>query len=128
MVLTSMMEDFTYAKKADMHYMYGRANGNDSAALRMCHAQFPDRRKVDHRILRKISSHVGRNQTTVMRICDRWMEEGTMDRRGQSHLSLSLHLSVPLHASIAWSTLDAELQTSPPPMVRLKKDVGGRME
>ncbi|GFW70006.1 transposable element Tcb1 transposase [Trichonephila clavipes] len=34
---------------------------------------------------REIGSRVGRNQTTVMRICDRWMQEGTMDRRGQSH-------------------------------------------
>ncbi|GFU37977.1 transposable element Tcb1 transposase [Trichonephila clavipes] len=35
--------------------------------------------------LRKIGSRVGRNQTTVMRICDRWMQEGTTDRRGRSH-------------------------------------------
>ncbi|GFU76377.1 transposable element Tcb1 transposase [Trichonephila clavipes] len=34
---------------------------------------------------RKIGSRVGRNQTTVMRICDRWMQEGTTDRRGRSH-------------------------------------------
>ncbi|GFW48801.1 transposable element Tcb1 transposase [Trichonephila clavipes] len=34
---------------------------------------------------RQISSHVGRNQTTVMWICDRWMQEGTTDRRGRSH-------------------------------------------
>ncbi|GFW45578.1 transposable element Tcb1 transposase [Trichonephila clavipes] len=34
---------------------------------------------------REIGSRVGRNQTTVMRICDRWMQEGTMDGRGQSH-------------------------------------------
>ncbi|GFW37392.1 transposable element Tcb1 transposase [Trichonephila clavipes] len=34
---------------------------------------------------RKIGSCVGRNQTTVMRICDRWMQEGTTDRRGRSH-------------------------------------------
>ncbi|GFW16455.1 transposable element Tcb1 transposase [Trichonephila clavipes] len=34
---------------------------------------------------REIGSRVGRNQTTVIRICDRWMQEGTMDRRGQSH-------------------------------------------
>ncbi|GFU94813.1 transposable element Tcb1 transposase [Trichonephila clavipes] len=33
---------------------------------------------------RKIGSHVGRNQTTVMRICDRWMQEGTTDRRCRS--------------------------------------------
>ncbi|GFX72265.1 HTH_Tnp_Tc3_2 domain-containing protein [Trichonephila clavipes] len=35
--------------------------------------------------IRKISSRVGRNQTTVMRICDRWMQEGTTNRRGRSH-------------------------------------------
>ncbi|GFW28949.1 transposable element Tc1 transposase [Trichonephila clavipes] len=32
-----------------------------------------------------ISGRVGRNQTNVMRICDRWMQEGTTDRRGRSH-------------------------------------------
>ncbi|GFU15935.1 transposable element Tcb1 transposase [Trichonephila clavipes] len=37
--------------------------------------------------LKKIGSRVGRNQTTVMRICDRWMQKGTMDRRGRSHPS-----------------------------------------
>ncbi|GFU32761.1 transposable element Tc3 transposase [Trichonephila clavipes] len=31
-----------------------------------------------------IGSRVGRNQTTVMRICGRWMQEGTTDRRGRS--------------------------------------------
>ncbi|GFV65609.1 transposable element Tcb1 transposase [Trichonephila clavipes] len=30
---------------------------------------------------------VGRNQTTAMRICDRWLQEGTTDRRGRSHPS-----------------------------------------
>ncbi|GFY15559.1 transposable element Tcb1 transposase [Trichonephila clavipes] len=34
---------------------------------------------------RLISSRVGRNQTTVMRIFDRWMQEGTTYRRGRSH-------------------------------------------
>ncbi|GFW57009.1 transposable element Tcb1 transposase [Trichonephila clavipes] len=34
---------------------------------------------------REIGSRVGRNQTTVMRICDRWMQKGTTDRRGRSH-------------------------------------------
>ncbi|GFV71782.1 transposable element Tcb1 transposase [Trichonephila clavipes] len=34
---------------------------------------------------RKIGSRVGRNQTTAMRICDRWMLEGTTDRRNRSH-------------------------------------------
>lgn len=34
---------------------------------------------------REIGSRVGRNLTTVMRICDRWMQEGTTDRRVRSH-------------------------------------------
>ncbi|GFU98971.1 transposable element Tcb1 transposase [Trichonephila clavipes] len=32
-----------------------------------------------------IGSRVGRNQTTVMRICDRSMQEDTTNRRGRSH-------------------------------------------
>ncbi|GFX11006.1 transposable element Tcb1 transposase [Trichonephila clavipes] len=54
-----------------------------------------------------------------MRICDRWMQEGTTDRRALSHLpqcitspEWSVHKT-----SIAWSSLDAEPQTSPPPMI-----------
>ncbi|GFX49777.1 transposable element Tcb1 transposase [Trichonephila clavipes] len=34
---------------------------------------------------REIGSHVGRNQTNVLRICDRWMQKSTTDRRGKSH-------------------------------------------
>ncbi|GFV62526.1 transposable element Tcb1 transposase [Trichonephila clavipes] len=33
----------------------------------------------------EIDSRVGRNQTTVMRICDRWRQEGTTNRHGPSH-------------------------------------------
>lgn len=34
---------------------------------------------------REIGRRVGRNQTTVMRICDRWVQEGTTDRRDRPH-------------------------------------------
>ncbi|GFX74407.1 transposable element Tcb1 transposase [Trichonephila clavipes] len=34
---------------------------------------------------KEIGSRVGRKQTTVMRICDRWMQECTTNRRGRSH-------------------------------------------
>ncbi|GFT11694.1 transposable element Tcb1 transposase [Trichonephila clavipes] len=34
---------------------------------------------------REIGSRVGRNQTTVIRICDHWMQEGMTARRGRSH-------------------------------------------
>ncbi|GFV74529.1 transposable element Tcb1 transposase [Trichonephila clavipes] len=53
---------------------------------------------------KEIGSRVGRNQTTVMRICDRWMQETEWSVRKKP---------------IAWSTLDAEPQTSPPPMIEL---------
>ncbi|GFS94196.1 transposable element Tcb1 transposase [Trichonephila clavipes] len=70
---------------------------------------------------REIGSRVGRNQTTVMRICDRWMQEGTTDRHGRSHppqCTTSPEWSI-RKTSIAWSTLDAEPQTPPPPMIEL---------
>ncbi|GFW91532.1 transposable element Tcb1 transposase [Trichonephila clavipes] len=41
--------------------------------------------RVTESTVREIGSRVGRNQTTVMRICDCWMQEGTTDRRGRSH-------------------------------------------
>ncbi|GFT42453.1 transposable element Tcb1 transposase [Trichonephila clavipes] len=34
---------------------------------------------------REIGSRVGRNQTNVMRMCDRWIQEGMTDQRGRSH-------------------------------------------
>ncbi|GFW76409.1 transposable element Tcb1 transposase [Trichonephila clavipes] len=34
---------------------------------------------------REIGRRVGQNQTHVMRICDRWMPEGTTDQSGRSH-------------------------------------------
>ncbi|GFX47198.1 DDE_3 domain-containing protein [Trichonephila clavipes] len=34
---------------------------------------------------RKIGSRVGRNQTTVIQIYDRWIKKGTMDRLGRLH-------------------------------------------
>ncbi|GFW96003.1 transposable element Tcb1 transposase [Trichonephila clavipes] len=37
------------------------------------------------RYLREIGSRVGRNEKTVMQICNRWIQEGTTDRRGRSH-------------------------------------------
>ncbi|GFW59287.1 transposable element Tcb1 transposase [Trichonephila clavipes] len=46
----------------------------DSALPRYCGLSF-----------REIVSRVGRNQTNVMLICDRWMQEGTTERRGRSH-------------------------------------------
>ncbi|GFV35177.1 transposable element Tcb1 transposase [Trichonephila clavipes] len=59
---------------------------------------------------REIGSRVGRNQTSVMRICDRWMQKGTTDRHGRSHpphgrqngMKLSLLTS---HASVCNTTM-----------------------
>ncbi|GFV11370.1 transposable element Tcb1 transposase [Trichonephila clavipes] len=82
---------------------------------------------------REIGSHVGRNQTTVMRISDRWIQEGTTNRRGRSHppqCTTSTECSVH-KMSIAWSTLVGEPLTSPPPMhddqIRVWRRRGKRM-
>ncbi|GFW69979.1 transposable element Tcb1 transposase [Trichonephila clavipes] len=52
-------------------------------------SKFDRGRIVAHRVcglsFREIGSRVGRNQATVMRIYDRWMQEGTTDQRGRSH-------------------------------------------
>ncbi|GFW94398.1 uncharacterized protein TNCV_1433331 [Trichonephila clavipes] len=48
------MGDLTYAQKADIHYMNGRATGNGRAVLRMYHVQFPDRRMLDQRIFQRL--------------------------------------------------------------------------
>ncbi|GFU93262.1 HTH_38 domain-containing protein [Trichonephila clavipes] len=79
---------------------------------------------------KEIGSHVGRNQTTVMRICDQPLDTGGYD----GETCVCAYHSKPFTAewsvrktSIVWSTLDAEPQTSPPPMLRWKKDVGGRI-
>ncbi|GFU07568.1 transposable element Tcb1 transposase [Trichonephila clavipes] len=52
-------------------------------------SEFDRRRIVAYRdcglSFREIGNRVGRNQKTVMRICDSWMQEGTTDRRGRSH-------------------------------------------
>ncbi|GFW79973.1 transposable element Tcb1 transposase [Trichonephila clavipes] len=44
-------------------------------------------RNLQHALAEEIGSRVGRNQPTVMRICDRWIQEGTTDRRGRSQPS-----------------------------------------
>ncbi|GFS72230.1 transposable element Tcb1 transposase [Trichonephila clavipes] len=52
-------------------------------------SEFDRRRIVAYRdcglFFKEIGSRVGRNQTTVMRICHRRMQEGTTDRRSRSH-------------------------------------------
>ncbi|GFV01591.1 transposable element Tcb1 transposase [Trichonephila clavipes] len=52
-------------------------------------SEFDRRRIVAYRdcglSFREIGSRVGRNQTTVMRISDRWMQVCTTDGRGRSH-------------------------------------------
>ncbi|GFX50472.1 transposable element Tc1 transposase [Trichonephila clavipes] len=53
-------------------------------------SEFDRRRIVAYRdcglSFKESGSRVGQNQTTVMQICDRWMQEGMTDQRGRSHL------------------------------------------
>ncbi|GFW47979.1 hypothetical protein TNCV_2401661 [Trichonephila clavipes] len=69
-MLTSTIGEFTYAENA-LHD--GRANGNGTAALRMTHDQFPDRRMPDQRLNRQIcetrSFHVPRHDAGRMKTC-----------------------------------------------------------
>ncbi|GFW15963.1 transposable element Tcb1 transposase [Trichonephila clavipes] len=52
-------------------------------------SEFHRGRKVAYRdcglYFKEIDSGDGRNLTTVMRICDRWMQVGTTDRCGRSY-------------------------------------------
>ncbi|GFX58737.1 transposable element Tc1 transposase [Trichonephila clavipes] len=59
---------------------------------------------------RKIGSRVGRNQTTVMRICDRWMQEVT-DRSVTSR-TIAQHIEFVTHHSVSERTIRRHLQQS----------------
>ncbi|GFW88471.1 transposable element Tcb1 transposase [Trichonephila clavipes] len=62
---------------------------------------------------KKIGGRVGRNQTTVMGICDRWMQEGTTDRRGRSHppqCTTSQHIESVTHLSVSARIIRRRLQ------------------
>ncbi|GFW83843.1 transposable element Tcb1 transposase [Trichonephila clavipes] len=52
-------------------------------------SEFNKRRIVSYQdcglSFKEIDGRVGRNQKSVMRICYRWMQKGTTDRRGRSH-------------------------------------------
>ncbi|GFW37363.1 hypothetical protein TNCV_859701 [Trichonephila clavipes] len=48
------MGDFTHAENTERHHIYGHANRDGRAALRMYHAQFFDRRMPDHRIFQQL--------------------------------------------------------------------------
>ncbi|GFU66128.1 hypothetical protein TNCV_2858011 [Trichonephila clavipes] len=63
------MGDFTYAENADMHYIYGRANGNGRTALRMYHAQFSHRifQWLYRQLHETLSFHVTRHDAGVRR-------------------------------------------------------------
>ncbi|GFW03427.1 transposable element Tcb1 transposase [Trichonephila clavipes] len=55
--------------------------------------------------VRKIGSRVGRNQTTVIRICDRWMQEATS--RTVAH-----HIESVTHHSVSARIIQRRLQQS----------------
>ncbi|GFT81499.1 transposable element Tcb1 transposase [Trichonephila clavipes] len=59
---------------------------------------------------RLIGSHVGRNQTTVMRICDHWMQEVT-DRSVTSR-TVTQHVESVMYHSVSARTIQRRLQQS----------------
>ncbi|GFT32014.1 transposable element Tcb1 transposase [Trichonephila clavipes] len=73
---------------------------------------------------REIGSRVGRNQIIVMRICDRWIQEGTTDRSGRSHPhQCTTSREDRQIVCIAVTDRSVTSQT-----IAQQKDVGGRME
>ena len=81
------MVDFTYAKKADIQYMYGSANENGKAMVRMHHAQFHDRRMPYHRIFQ--SFHRKHRETNLFlftrpRLFFMWTSKNTCSRKSEA--------------------------------------------
>ncbi|GFY22108.1 hypothetical protein TNCV_3297521 [Trichonephila clavipes] len=89
------MEDLTYAEKANMYYMCGRANGNGRAALRMYHARFPDRRITEY----YSDMHTYLNATFAMR----WIGLGA---HGHPDCFLFGHLKILVYATALGSNED----------------------
>ena len=48
------MERYTNGELADMHFMYGIAEGNGRAAARIYRERFPDRRQPDHHLFARV--------------------------------------------------------------------------
>ncbi|GFX66935.1 HTH_38 domain-containing protein [Trichonephila clavipes] len=63
----------------------------------------------------EIGSRAGRNQTTVMRICERLMQDVSACTIRPTPFTAEWSVR---KTSIVWSTLDVEPQRSPPAMVR----------
>ncbi|GFT90360.1 transposable element Tcb1 transposase [Trichonephila clavipes] len=63
---------------------------------------------------RKIGSRAGRNQTTVMRICDRWMQivRMTVTDRSVSLRTVVQHIQSVTHHSVSARTIRCPLQQS----------------
>ncbi|KFM77037.1 hypothetical protein X975_18776, partial [Stegodyphus mimosarum] len=52
--MSSVMGEFTHREKANMHLMYGTANGNGRAALRLYQERFPKRRMPKHTMFERL--------------------------------------------------------------------------
>ncbi|GFW57895.1 uncharacterized protein TNCV_1418421 [Trichonephila clavipes] len=90
-----------------MHYMCGRAIGNDRSALQMYHSQFPDQRMPDHRTFQRLhrqlretrSFHVTRHDAGRRRpVRSSSLEESLLnvvtDRPELSTRAVARHVSV----------------------------------
>ncbi|GFS94661.1 DUF4817 domain-containing protein [Trichonephila clavipes] len=96
------MGGFTYAENVDMHYMYGSANGNGRAALRMHHTPFPDQRifqRIHSQLREKRSFHVTRHDAGRRRdVRSPSLEESLLnvvvDRSESSTTAVAHHVSV----------------------------------
>ncbi|GFV87960.1 transposable element Tcb1 transposase [Trichonephila clavipes] len=92
--LPRMMPTWLYRRNFAMFSLILRYNARDVSRRMDAGGSIVDNCKISYKIelknydcrsYKKIGSRVGRNQTTVMRICDRWWQEGATDRRGRSY-------------------------------------------
>lgn len=64
------MENFTNAEMADMHFAYGRSNGNGLQARRLYAELYPERRLPHHTIFARLHQRLRENGTFMKRTAD----------------------------------------------------------
>lgn len=60
------MDRFTRPELADMHFVYGLADGNAREARRLYTQRFPNRVQPDHRIFQRLHANLREDGTLVV--------------------------------------------------------------
>lgn len=91
------MVNFTNAEMADMHFMYGRANGNSLEACRLYTEMYPNRRPPHH--------------STFTRLHQRLHESGTFEKRSLD-TGRHRHIRTPELEVAVLNIIEAQPETS----------------